>query len=88
MRGNRFTTHTGPRPTQTVRTVGPTGREIDGLQRITGVVNPKPPLDIFGLLTRDAMSTLHLEDGRRWEFAFKDNGGNAVNRSGRGFTKA
>jgi hypothetical protein len=69
--------------TQTVRTFGENVQQVDGIGRITGIVNPESPLSIFDLITRNAMLTLHLEDGRRWEFAFKNSDGDAVNTNGK-----
>ena len=53
--------------------------EVDGLQRISGVIDPEAPLSTVGLMLRDTKLSLHLEDGRWWDFAFTSNSGRAVN---------
>jgi hypothetical protein len=66
--------------TETVKSFGPSGsREVDVLQQITGAVNVKLPLNDFDLLGK--VLTLHLEDGRRWDFIL---GKHAAQNSGKG----
>jgi len=70
--------------TQTIKSFRPSGsREVDVLQRITGTVNVKPPLSNFDLLRK--VLTLHLDDGRRWDFVLGKND-SALN-SGKGLYK-
>ncbi len=53
--------------TQSVGSFGASGsQEIDLMKRISGDIDPAPPLDRFQIVGK--VLTLHLENGRRWDF--------------------
>jgi hypothetical protein len=69
--------------THFIQTFGSGSQEIDGLGRITGVIEPEPPLSALEFVLRNAELSLKLEDGRWWDFLFTNDSGDAVNRGPR-----
>ena len=59
---------------------------LEGMSQIEGYIRPIDAMDLFRLATSDTTLTLHLEDGRRYDFFVEMDG--RAHTTGRGLTTA